>query len=195
VTERVLGFRTWKLEAGRLGSWTVDYRWEPGENRARCLTPRRSACATPPGRHCRCGFWAAWSPRRCVGRGSAETDPPCCVMGLISGWGAVARHHADGFRAEFAAPMCLFVDRPWSVFEPVQRGGVGGWWARTTGRGIGPLPVLEPPDDDPELQDGLLEAAARYAIPLVPIEAAANAGLLAELGVSPAQVQEAIRSR
>jgi hypothetical protein len=114
-------------------------------------------------------------------------------MGLIAGWGTVALHHHEGFRAECAAPVCLFVDRPWTVSEPsAVRRWVSGWWARTTGRALRPQPPPEV-EEDPELRDGLVEAATRYSIPLVPIETAASVGLLAELGVSPAQIEEALR--
>jgi len=193
MTEPVLGFRIWRLEAGRLRSWAVDYCWEPGENRARCLTLNSRACDAPPGRRCQCGFWAVWSPRRCVSRVYTGADPRRCVMGLIAGWGTVALHHHEGFRAECAAPVCLFVDRPWTVSEPsAVRRWVSGWWARTTGRALRPQPPPEV-EEDPELRDGLVEAATRYSIPLVPIETAASVGLLAELGVSPAQIEEALR--
>ncbi|HSR22114.1 MAG TPA: hypothetical protein VLW53_01075 [Candidatus Eisenbacteria bacterium] len=191
--EPVLGFRIWKLKAGRLGSWAVDYCWEPGENQARCLALHGRPCEAPPGRHCQCGFWGVWSPRRCASRVCTATEPPWCVMGLIAGWGTVALHDREGFRAEYAALRCLFVDRPWTVAEPSAfRRWMSGWWGRRSGRPAEPEPLIEL-EDDPELREGLLEVSARYSVPLVPIEAAAHLGLLAELGVQPAQVEEAMR--
>jgi hypothetical protein len=71
----VLGWRIWKLREGRLASWAIDYRWEPGENRARCLTAEHRACDASPGRHCQCGFWAAWSRGACPGPTGRSSRP------------------------------------------------------------------------------------------------------------------------
>ncbi|HKF76825.1 MAG TPA: hypothetical protein VKF59_11835 [Candidatus Dormibacteraeota bacterium] len=185
MTDPVLGWRVWKLRSGRLGSWAVDYCWEPGENRATCLTPGRRACSASPGQHCQCGFWAVWSPRRCAARVCSAAEPPWHVMGLIAGWGTVALHDGEGFRAEWAAMKCLFTDRPWSSSIP---GWLARWWRRKTGR---------TDESDPgTLQDrrhwhALEGVAERYAVPLVSLETAASLGLLSELGVPSDQIEEA----
>src|SRR5262245_40650270 len=110
MIEPVLGWRIWKVRGERLASWAVDYCWEPGENRAVCLAPGRPACAAPPGRRCQCGFWALWSPQQSLARAAGAFEPPWQVMGLIAGWGTVALHDREGFRAECATVRCLFTD-------------------------------------------------------------------------------------
>jgi hypothetical protein len=45
--------------------------------------------------------------------------------------------------------------------------------------------------EDPRRWSALQNVAARYAVPLVPLQGAADFGLLAELGVPPRQVEEA----
>lgn len=194
MTEPVLGWRIWNLRGGRLESWAVDYCWEPGENLATCLAPHRRACSSSPGQHCQCGFWAVWAPGQCLARACAAAEPPWHVMGLIAGWGTVALHGREGFRAEKAALRCLFMDRPWS--GPGTAGGTGrlaGWWRRTLGRTM----PLETPDREPRREPGYLDeleaVAARYGVPLVSLQAAASFGLLSELGVPEAQIEEAAR--
>jgi hypothetical protein len=194
VTEPVVGWRVWKVSDGHLESWAVDYRWQPGENHARCLAHDRDACPSSPGPHCQCGFWALWSPRRCAARASSATEPPGRhVMGLVAGWGTVALHRDEGFRAEYAAPRCLFTDRPWAGW---MSGLAAGWmtrWWRWRHRG---LPSPEPDDDaarDPRRWDLLRAVAARYAVPLVSLRTAVDVGLLGELGVPATQVEEASR--
>ena len=190
--EPVLGWRVWKLRRGRLGSWVIDYNWEPGENRATCLRMNYPPCSDSPGESCQCGFWAVWSPRSCVARVGCTIEPPWCVMGLIAGWGTVALHTHEGFRAELAAPRCLFTDRPWSgATRSLVPGWLSGWWRRRTGRTPETEPPVEPPPD-PRRTRELHEVAARYAVPLLSIEDAANLGMLTELGVPRSQVEEAM---
>ncbi len=191
MTEPVVGWRIWKLRGGRLESWAVDYCWEPGENHATCLAPNRHACASSPGRHCQCGFWAVWSPQRCLTRAFSAAEPPWHVMGLIAGWGTVALHDREGFRCEYAALRCLFTDRPWSARVPgAAVGWLFGWWRR---RRVG-VERAEPDDGapvDPRRWDAMQAVAARYGVPLVSLESAVNLGLLSELGVPRAQIEEA----
>src|SRR5215831_6272758 len=126
--EPVLGWRIWNLRGGRLESWAVDYCWEPGENLAACLAPHRRACRSSPGLHCQCGFWAVWTPGQCLARACAAAEPPWHVMGLVVGWGTVALHGREGFRAERAALRCLFTDRPWSAAAlPGTPSRIAGW--------------------------------------------------------------------
>ena len=187
AAEPVLGWRIWKLRDGRLESLVVDHCWEPGANRAECLAPARP-CPESPGRHCQCGFWAVWSPRQCVSRAGAE--PPRQVMGVIAGWGAVAMHGAEGFRAEHAAVRCLFVDRPWRWQAPGAGRRLAGWWRRATGRGEDPEPAAVDPVDRRHWE-ALRQAAERYAVPVVSLRDAASLGLLGELGLPGERIAEA----
>jgi hypothetical protein len=187
AAEPVLGWRIWKLRDGHLESLVVDHRWEPGANRAACLAPARP-CSESPGRHCQCGFWAVWSPRQCVSRAGAE--PPRQVMGVIAGWGAVAMHGAEGFRAEHAAVRCLFIDRPWRWQTTGAGRRLAAWWRRATGR---PPEAEAPPADslDRRHWEALRLAASRYAVPVVSLRDAASLGLLGELGLPAEGIAEA----
>jgi hypothetical protein len=192
--EPVLGWRIWNLRGGRLESWAVDYCWETGENRATCLAPHRRACRESPGLHCQCGFWAVWTPGQCLARACAAAEPPWHVMGLVVGWGTVALHGREGFRAERAALRCLFTDRPWSASSmPRTPSRLAGWWRRTVGR----PPAIEPAERtlarDAGHLDELEAVAAHYAVPLASLRGAADLGLLNELGVPQAQIDEAAR--
>ena len=191
MTEPVLGWRIWRLGSGRLESWAVNYRWEPGANRARCLARHRRVCDASPGQDCQCGFWAVWSPRLCVARAESVDEPPWHVMGLITGWGAVTVHGREGFRAERAAIRCLFTDWPGnSSTSPVAPSWPMRWWRRRIGR----TAELGPGDAairDPRRWDALQATAARYAVPLVSLHGATELGLLGEFGVPPAGIEEA----
>jgi hypothetical protein len=188
AAEPVLGWRIWKVRDARLESLVVDYCWAPGENRAACLAPGRP-CRDSPGRHCQCGFWAVWSPRQCLTR--AGVEPPGQVMGVIAGWGTVAMHGAEGFRAERAAVRCLFTDRPWRWQPPGPGRRLLAWWRRTAWRDTDPEPASSGWLDQRHL-DALRSAAARYAVPLVSLREAADLGLLGELGVPGDRIAEAV---
>ena len=189
MTEPLLGWRIWNLRGEYLESWAVDYCWKPGENLATCFAPRRRACASSPGLHCQCGLWAVRSPRLCLARARAAAEPPWHVMGLVAGWGTVAIHGLEGFRAECAAVRCLFTDRPWDASCAGTSRHLGAWWRRAIGR---TAPAELPERVEPNLERYLYPLAARYGVPLVPLRDAARMGLLGELGVPDAQVEEAI---
>jgi hypothetical protein len=192
VIEPILGWRVWKLRRGRLGSWVIDFDWHPGENRATCLTMNSPPCDAAPGEGCQCGFWAVWSPRSCVARVGHSIEPPWCVMGLMTGWGTVALHRHEGFRAEYAAPTCLFTDRPWgAATRSTVPGWLRDWWRRRRGRSWEPEPPFQQAED-PRRAYALREVAGRYGVPLLSIEAASDIGMLAELGVPLGQVEEAM---
>lgn len=192
--EPVLGWRIWNLRDRRLESWAVDYCWEPGENVATCLAPHRRACGASPGLHCQCGFWGVWSPGQCLARACAAAEPPWHVMGLVVGWGTVALHGREGFRAERAALRCLFTDRPWSAVAAPRTGRLAGWWRRTTGRTASAVEAAERTATREAVHLEELEAVASYyAVPLTSLAAAAGLGLLSELGVPEAQIDEAAR--
>jgi hypothetical protein len=123
--EPVLGWRLWRARRSRLHSWVVDHVWQPGPIEATCLKddhrskglsfPLSEPCEQSPGEGCQCGVWSVWDLGRCVTKGrergfSAGVTP---VMGLIAGWGTVAVHGAEGFRAQHAAILCLFSDSIW----------------------------------------------------------------------------------
>lgn len=189
--EPVVGWRIWRLQDGRLRSLVMDHSWEPGENGARCLAATHSICRRSPGEHCLCGFWAVWSPKQSLSRVCPAIEPPWQVMGLISGWGTVALHGSEGFRSERAAVRCLFTDRPWPWSARLLT-RLGALWRLATGRGAHldePAPGLL----DWPRQDALQTVAAHYAVPLLSLRAAADRGVLSELGVPQDRVAEATR--
>ena len=187
-TEPVLGWRIWRVKGWRLESWAVDYSWEPGENRAICLARNRAACDSPPGQNCQCGFWAVWSPRVCLGRADGDAEPRWHVMGLISGWGTVALHGREGFRSERATIRCLFTDwSPNASRSAATPGRLHRWLRRRTWES-------DPPSASARgrrRREALQDVAARYGVPLVSLQGAAELGLLSELGILPEQVEEA----
>ncbi len=191
MTEPVLGWRIWNLRDGRLGSWAVDYCWTPGENVATCLASHSRACSSSPGQDCQCGFWAVWSPVDCLVRACTAKEPPWHVMGLVAGWGMVAVHGREGFRAERAALRCLFTDRPWgSSGRSGATGRLIDWWRHALGWPALPEPELGCASS--HIHD-LAAVAERYAVPLVSLRGAVSVGLLNELGLPLAQIEDAAR--
>jgi hypothetical protein len=187
--EPVVGWRIWRLVGWRLESWAVDYCWQPGENRAVCLPRNRVACESPPGPHCQCGFWAVWSPRACLARADSDSELCWHVMGLISGWGTVALHGREGFRAERAAIRCLFTDwSPSAYRSAMARGRLHRWVRRRMGASEA---QASPTRRDRRRVEALHDVAGRYGVPLVSLLGAVEVGLLSELGVPSAQVEEA----
>jgi hypothetical protein len=160
--EPLVGWRLWKLGDGCLESLMADHRWEPAENRARCLTQNQSVCPESPGPRCLCGLWAVSSVRQALTMACLGQEPPWYVLGLIAGWGTVVVHGTEGFRAGRAAVRCLFTDRPWQG----------------------------PPHPGRRLA-ALRSAAARHGVPLLPLREAVAVGLLAELGLPRDLVVEA----
>src|SRR5215469_11714208 len=132
--EPVVGWRIWRLQDGLLRSLVMDSSWQPGENVARCLASDRAMCRESPGQGCLCGFWAVWSPKQSMARVCPAIEPPWQVMGLITGWGEVAVHGAEGFRAERATVRCLFSDRPWP-WSAQLLSRLGTLWRRARQRG------------------------------------------------------------
>jgi len=115
-------------------------------------------------------------------------------MGLVVGWGTVALHGREGFRAERAALRCLFTDRPWSAAAlPGAPSRLAGWWRRTIGRSSPAEPAERATPREVGHLDELEAVAAHYAVPLTSLHAAAGLGLLSELGVPEAQIEEAAR--
>jgi hypothetical protein len=127
-----------------------------------------------------------------VSRAYGAVEPPWYVMGLIAGWGTVAMHGREGFRAERAAMKCLFTDWSWNASKWHGSGGLSGWWHRTRGPAAEPEPPV-PVDPDLGRADALREVAARYGVPLVSLRRATSLGLLSEWEIPRAQIEEARR--
>jgi hypothetical protein len=166
-------------------SWAVDRAWEPGENLATCLAPARRRCDSAPGVDCMCGLWALWSLNRCLTKAADDQTERLTAIGLIEGWGTVALHGDEGFRAERARVICLFEDwvwRPRDQEAPPRRGWL---WLAALLRG-----ELEPPRPDPARSLDLAMAAQRYGVPLVSLRRALEVGLLSELGLSRPGIAE-----
>jgi len=161
ATEPVLGWRLWSLCEDGLESWAVDYRWRPGENVATCLDAGRRRCATAPGPGCLCGFWGLWRPSLCVVRACVAPEPPWHVLGLIAGWGSVALHGREGFRAERAGLRCLFTDRMWAARAAAAQYGVPLLAVRDAAR-VGLLAELGVPE--PQVAEAV-ELASRWTWP------------------------------
>jgi hypothetical protein len=120
--ETVAGWRVWRLWNKRLHAIGGSVAWQPGENRAVCLA---SESHRPPAPSCHCGFWALRNPvsamqlgrrvdpRLPIGPGVVASNTDSIVaVGLIEGYGAIAVHGSEGYRAELASVACIFSDAP-----------------------------------------------------------------------------------
>ena len=169
----------------------MDYIWQPGENRAKCLALNHPPCPAAPGALCQCGFWALWSPLRCLIKAQKTClEPQWHVLGLIAGYGTVALHGREGFRAEHASVLCLFTD--WAGSAPVLRlteSRLMKWW-RSAWHGIYEPDSQAWPEPDPERASVLGRAATYYGVPLVSLKGALDLGVLGEWGVARDQIQE-----
>ena len=174
------GWRVWRVHDGRLRSWLADDSWRPGTNTARCLRHGAAPCPDPPGAGCQCGFWAMFDVLSCFDQAQGHANRPI-VVGLIAGWGGVAVHGDEGFRAEHARVLCLFTDLlltppvVWSVGQAFS----SHWWQAAQALGCTPRPA---PLAAPRAAR-LKEVADAYAVPLTSLAAAYRSGALAELGV------------
>lgn len=106
LDDYLIGYRSWLIEGGRLGPWgTGDDVWRGNaEVRATCRVHRHAA----PDPDCHCGFHCFHDVASAVGEdyfGLTE-DPRIAVLGAVRCRGNVEVHH-DGFRAEYAQPICL----------------------------------------------------------------------------------------
>jgi hypothetical protein len=115
------------------------------------------------------------------------------VMGLIAGWGTVALHGREGFRAERASIACLFVDRPSGDVAPLGLTRRVASWLGWPGRREPPPADHDETEPEPRRLRLLRDAAGRYGVPLVSLQGAAELGLLSEWGVPREQVLEAHR--
>jgi hypothetical protein len=148
-------------------------------------------CVAPPGKHCQCGFWALSSPLKCLAmayRGGGL--PPSHVLGLIVGWGTVAIHGSEGFRAQHASVTCLFTD--WAGATPVPnlaRGRLTRWSRRVLGHRLNRHREAGA-EPDPRRLPALRGAARRYAVPLISLRGALGLGVLGEWGIPSRRIQE-----
>lgn len=189
--EPVVGWRIWRLRGTALHAWVTHVAWAPGDNAASCLASG-GRCDHPPGRNCQCGFWALSSPLQALERARREPGERGPVLGLMRGWGEIAVHGAEGFRAEHATVACLFSDWVWGAeHTPFSRPGrvrSALWRLR---RRWGLLPSVPPPNR--ELGVTLPRVAEAYGVPLLGLRDAVRLGVLGELGVGGAMIEEARR--
>lgn len=99
------------------------------------------------------------------------------ALGLISGFGTVALHGREGFRAELALIACMFSNRVRTGFVPAHEVRVQVPHRRQL---RGRLPGR---------RDQLQAAADKYGVPCLPIESALSIGFLQELGMDRYAVQ------
>lgn len=93
------------------------------------------------------------------------------VVGLINGYGAVALHGNEGFRAQLATIACIFTDRLQPIGDLEERR---------------PHFIASLSDSLNWIfgyRDPLTTIADRYGVPCVSLECALSMGLLQELGV------------
>jgi hypothetical protein len=118
-----IGWRVWALANNRLYSIAKNAFWRPGENQAECLVGHNQRDVPAPS--CHCGFWAILNPVSAMklaaqvecgqGMGSGYTvlNPHRTVaVGLVLGYGAIAVHGGEGYRAGLASVACIFADAP-----------------------------------------------------------------------------------
>jgi len=149
------------------------------------LFVQREPCAHSPGQYCQCGIWALWDLGRCVakGRDHLSSVRTVLVVGLIAGWGRVAIHGDEGFRAQYAAIRCLLMDSIWDKsMDPLC--GQQGWWL-AAGRW---LRLSARPRSTPS---SLRRVASEYGVPALPLADAVQSGVLAEFGLSDQQLERA----
>jgi hypothetical protein len=107
------------------------------------------------------------------------------VVGLIVGWGTVAIHGDEGFRAQRAAIRFLLADSIWDrsldpLCDPLP------WWL-AAGRWLG---LLARSHSTPSSLQGV---ASEYGVPTLSLADAVRGGVLAEFGLSDQQLERARR--
>lgn len=175
-----MGWRVWRLRGRQLASWATTYVWRPNTNVATCLKPS-GACEAPPGHGCKCGFWGLYSRALCFSRAREDRGERAPVVGLVRVWGEIALHEGEGFRAQYAAPVCLFTDWPWGSSSSLRpERGLVRWWQAFTGMVIDESRAARP---SPELEGRIRDAAGEYGIPALSLADAVHVGALQEMGV------------
>ena len=106
----VVGFRKWRIVAGRLTSPYVPLRWEDPVVHARCFPANRSLLFgqgwldephEAPHPRCKCGIYAWHAPPP-----AGPVPDPDRAFGIVSLWGRVEVHE-DGMRGAHAAIRAL----------------------------------------------------------------------------------------
>jgi hypothetical protein len=172
VREPVLGWRAWRcgIRSPWLYSLVKGYRWVPDRNEATGCRRVLGGRHVPPGRGCGCGFWGLWRWDKAFAAGRVGA-----AVGLVYGWGGVAIHGDEGFRAQYARVVCLFTDNPWSpIFD------------RLAGRAPSDAFRFEVTRNRPLLEP----VAGAYRVPLLCLADAARSGALGEFGVPRDQIHE-----
>jgi hypothetical protein len=95
------------------------------------------------------------------------------VMGLIAGWGTVAVHGEEGFRAQRTAILCLFSDSIWESWLDPLASRRSIWWYRSWKQ-------LTLEGWSRGSADALQRLALEYGVPMVRLGEAVQSGLLAE---------------
>ena len=166
--EPAIGWRAWKLRNNRLHAIGPPVAWQPGENRAECLTNRQHEAPAPS---CHCGFWGLHNPVSAMQRAASVASQPrlgsslgapdadwTVAVGLMLGYGAIAVHGLEGFRAGLASVACIFSDAP---------DALAGKQA--------------------QLRHAV---AAEYGVPCITLDSAISIGFLQEMGVGPLAIEQ-----
>jgi hypothetical protein len=129
-------------------NWTCAAWDGASEVRASC---RVDASHRAPAATCHCGLYAYHAPHL-PWRMQPVTQFPDVVFGIVAARGRI-EVHAEGFRAEYARPVCI-------VSERGQRQGPGGRWKPHPGTAEAlvaarcpDLPIV-PPEDVDRLVEG-----------------------------------------
>ena len=117
------------------------------------------------------------------GRDQLSSVRTVLVVGLIVGWGAIAIHSDEGFRAQRAAIRCLLADSIWDKSLDPLCAQLPRWLAM--GRWLG---LLAKSRATPSALRGV---ASEYAVPMLPLADAVRSGVLAEFGLSHQQLERA----
>lgn len=184
--EPVLGWRLWRLRPEGLQSWAAGCYWTPGVNSATCLS--RQPCPKPPGGACKCGFWALFSPTRCLALARRYPAERLAVLGLVQAWGEVALHGEEGFRAASSTVVALFTDWVWDL-EVQPRGRAQRWW-RSFLHAFGGPTSPRPTRPDPTRDYLMNSVAGGYGVPVLSLRDALGSGFLGELGVDARRREE-----
>ena len=124
-----------------------------------------------------------------MARAQEAVDPPWHVLGLVAGWGTVALHGREGFRAQNASTVCLFTDWAGRARVPnLAEGWLERWLGRADVRLFNRRWSLRV--EDPDRMFALRSAAQRYEVPLVSLQAALELRVLGEWGIPRGRVQE-----
>lgn len=106
LDDYVIGYRSWLIQSGQLGAWGMgtDVWRGNAEVQATCRFDLHPA----PSPGCHCGFHCFHDVASAIGDDyfKLTDDPRIAVLGAVRCRGNLEVHH-DGFRAEYAQPICL----------------------------------------------------------------------------------------